>query len=100
RRRVTCALVAHSLPLVRSRACVDIVFFVPSRRRHTISLCDWSSDVCSSDLVHEGQHFFSMDYVPGQNLAQIVRDGPLPADRAARYVQKIAEAIHYAHQSE
>src|SRR5437588_10631787 len=22
-----------------------------SRRRHTISLCDWSSDVCSSDLV-------------------------------------------------
>jgi WD40 repeat protein/tetratricopeptide (TPR) repeat protein/tRNA A-37 threonylcarbamoyl transferase component Bud32 len=49
--------------------------------------------------LHEGQHFFSMDYVPGQNLAQIVRDGPLPADRAARYVQKIAEAIHYAHQS-
>src|SRR5215204_7245271 len=26
-------------------------FFFSSRRRHTISLCDWSSDVCSSDLV-------------------------------------------------
>src|SRR6201995_5481509 len=26
------------------------VFFFASRRRHTISLCDWSSDVCSSDL--------------------------------------------------
>src|SRR5476649_1920687 len=25
-------------------------FFVSSRRRHTRSLCDWSSDVCSSDL--------------------------------------------------
>src|SRR5260221_7240152 len=25
-------------------------FFFSSRRRHTISLCDWSSDVCSSDL--------------------------------------------------
>src|SRR5438034_4698575 len=25
-------------------------FFFPSRRRHTRSLCDWSSDVCSSDL--------------------------------------------------
>src|SRR5947207_3951167 len=24
--------------------------FFSSRRRHTISLCDWSSDVCSSDL--------------------------------------------------
>src|SRR5438034_7499993 len=25
-------------------------FFFPRRRRHTRSLCDWSSDVCSSDL--------------------------------------------------
>src|SRR5258705_5813419 len=25
-------------------------FFFPSRRRHTICLSDWSSDVCSSDL--------------------------------------------------
>src|SRR5207237_4416303 len=24
-----------------------------SRRRHTIFKCDWSSDVCSSDLRHE-----------------------------------------------
>src|SRR5262252_161473 len=27
-----------------------IFFFFSSRRRHTRSLCDWSSDVCSSDL--------------------------------------------------
>src|SRR5882724_13216277 len=26
-------------------------FFVSSRRRHTMCLSDWSSDVCSSDLV-------------------------------------------------
>src|SRR5258705_10282822 len=26
-------------------------FFFPSRRRHTICLSDWSSDVCSSDLT-------------------------------------------------
>src|SRR5436190_16672828 len=30
-------------------------FFFSSRRRHTRSLCDWSSDVCSSDLG-DGQH--------------------------------------------
>src|SRR5260221_148150 len=33
---------------------IDIIlsfFFFSSRRRHTRSLCDWSSDVCSSDLV-------------------------------------------------
>src|SRR2546430_9693670 len=28
-------------------------FFVSSRRRHTRFDCDWSSDVCSSDLVLE-----------------------------------------------
>src|SRR5260221_10891008 len=28
-------------------------FFFSSRRRHTRSLCDWSSDVCSSDLQIE-----------------------------------------------
>src|SRR5262245_64964134 len=27
-------------------------FFFSSRRRHTSCLSDWSSDVCSSDLVH------------------------------------------------
>src|SRR5690349_15112692 len=30
-------------------------FFFSSRRRHTISLRDWSSDVCSSDLA-PGNH--------------------------------------------
>src|SRR5437588_6266544 len=29
--------------------------FFSSRRRHTMSLCDWSSDVCSSDLFHSQQ---------------------------------------------
>src|SRR5260221_10122891 len=39
----------------QERATVDnvwslVLFFFSSRRRHTRSLCDWSSDVCSSDL--------------------------------------------------
>src|SRR5260221_9697881 len=29
----------------------SLFFFFSSRRRHTRSLCDWSSDVCSSDLA-------------------------------------------------
>jgi eukaryotic-like serine/threonine-protein kinase len=45
----------------------------------------------------DGHHYFSMDYVAGRTLADIVRDGPLPAQRAAKYVRRIAEAIHYAH---
>src|SRR5438132_239413 len=31
-------------------------FFFSSRRRHTRSLCDWSSDVCSSDLPGAARH--------------------------------------------
>src|SRR5437660_8503986 len=31
-------------------------FFFSSRRRHTMWPRDWSSDVCSSDLVRAGDH--------------------------------------------
>src|SRR5256886_7454774 len=34
---------------------VDYIFFFSSRRRHTRFDCDWSSDVCSSDLTHAGR---------------------------------------------
>src|SRR2546427_9210414 len=34
-----------------TRCCPLIFFFFSSRRRHTRFDCDWSSDVCSSDLV-------------------------------------------------
>jgi len=47
---------------------------------------------------HEGQHYFSMDLVPGHTLAELVRDQPLPAKRAAAYVKTITEAVHYAHE--
>src|SRR2546427_8999519 len=30
-------------------------FFFSSRRRHTRFDCDWSSDVCSSDLLRDGR---------------------------------------------
>jgi eukaryotic-like serine/threonine-protein kinase len=47
---------------------------------------------------HDGHHFFSMDFVQGRSLAEIVREGSLPAQRAARYVRIVATAIHYAHE--
>src|SRR5947207_9751115 len=46
-----------SLPLYEFFILVDLVcffFFFSSRRRHTRSLYDWSSDVCSSDLCGIG----------------------------------------------
>ncbi len=47
---------------------------------------------------YDGQHYFSMDYVAGRTLAEIVRDGPLPVTRAATCLKTIAGAVHYAHQ--
>jgi WD40 repeat protein/predicted Ser/Thr protein kinase len=46
----------------------------------------------------EGQHFFTMEYVAGRSLAELVRDQPLTPREAARYVQTVAEAIHFAHE--
>ena len=45
----------------------------------------------------EGQHFYSMDLVEGQNLAQKIEPGPLPPDKAAQYIREVARAMHYAH---
>ena len=45
-----------------------------------------------------GQPYFSMDFVAGRSLAELVREQPLSARRAAGYAKSIAEAIAYAHQ--
>src|SRR5699024_11738136 len=42
---------------VRGAACfISPFFFFSSRRRHTRSKRDWSSDVCSSDLLFDSGH--------------------------------------------
>src|SRR3989475_12213737 len=38
-----------------SELCFSAFFFFSSRRRHTRFDCDWSSDVCSSDLDSSAQ---------------------------------------------
>ncbi|MEO1972522.1 MAG: protein kinase [Pirellulaceae bacterium] len=47
---------------------------------------------------HNGEHYFSMDYVDGPNLSEVVLQKPLTAQKAAVYLKTIAEAIHYAHE--
>jgi WD40 repeat protein/predicted Ser/Thr protein kinase len=46
----------------------------------------------------DGHHFLSMEYIEGQNFAELVREKPLPARRAAGYLKTIAEAVQHAHQ--
>ena len=51
--------------------------------------------------LHEGQHFFVMDYVEGRSLARVISDFGFPISdfkRCAQWMKTIAEAIHYAHE--
>src|SRR5262245_50487335 len=52
--------------------------------------------VAIHEVGQDGEHhFFSMEYIEGKNLAEVVREKPLPARSAAAYVQTIAKAVHY-----
>src|SRR5436190_11367415 len=46
----------------------------------------------------DGHHYFSMDYVEGQNLQALVGKGALTPKRAAGYVRTLAQAIDFAHE--
>jgi hypothetical protein len=46
---------------------------------------------------HNGHHFFSMGFMEGKSIAELVRSGPLPPRQAAEITRKIADAIDYAH---
>src|SRR2546430_12411250 len=68
--------------------CCLVFFFFSSRRRHTRFDCDWSSDVCSSDLMELDIQCFLMD---GYTRAGMVTDhGPIVA------VNANASDPHYA----
>src|SRR5689334_24842026 len=58
-------------------------FFFSSRRRHTRWNCDWSSDVCSSDLVEDVPDHSGL---VGDAAFDAVRSGPLEDDLVLRRV--------------
>src|SRR5690242_21273576 len=63
---------------------ISLFFFFSSRRRHTRLTCDWSSDVCSSDLPLAARHLQPDQHAPvGRAVVAVVeqRDVPARADR-------------------
>src|SRR5260370_5244218 len=74
----------HFIPLCYDRSLV--FFFFSSRRRHTIFKCDWSSDVCSSDLAWP-------DRINGEMLDTIDEELEMEIDddRLAKLLTEIAE---------
>src|SRR6195952_3971234 len=57
---------------LKSQVTEGKCFFFSSRRRHTRCLSDWSSDVCSSDLI-----LISNTYYPAlaQDNVEVITDG-------------------------
>lgn len=44
-----------------------------------------------------GFHYLVMEYVPGVDLAELLREGPLEPGDAARIISQVASAVHAAH---
>src|SRR5699024_11294421 len=77
----------------RCRSISVLLFFFSSRRRHTRSKRDWSSDVCSSDLPFITEEIYqALPHAAGEDAAFIMRsDWPVyneqmafPAEEAAK----------------
>src|SRR2546430_10774795 len=52
---------ANTLVLIEQEYSSAYFFFFSSRRRHTRFDCDWSSDVCSSDLFTKKRNFLAQN---------------------------------------
>src|SRR6266480_5659186 len=71
-------------------------FFFSSRRRHTRLTCDWSSDVCSSDLVTDHGHAERQDVLHRATVEArvhhalaVVREGDAPRLRELRQLREL-----------
>src|SRR6476661_2198809 len=65
-------------------------FFFSSRRRHTTFKCDWSSDVCSSDL-----DALRFALVHGTTPGQDQKFGQAKVENARNFANKLWNATRY-----
>jgi len=47
--------------------------------------------------VHQGHHYYTMDYIRGESLSNRLRNGSMTPRKAAELLRTLAEATHYAH---
>src|SRR5580698_10636184 len=76
----------HSVVVMR----MMISFFFSSRRRHTSLTCDWSSDVCSSDLAGFNSVGIASAGGAGLALAEWIIEGQPASDLTAVDIRRFA----------
>jgi outer membrane protein assembly factor BamB len=76
-------------PAEVARFCHEARTAARLRHPHIVTIHDVGEE--------EGQHFFTMDFIDGRSLADLVREQPLPPERAIRYTRLVAEAVQHAH---
>src|SRR5688572_32110117 len=86
-------------------AVVLLFFFFSSRRRHTRFDCDWSSDVCSSDLADEATNGVQIRVLIADDQALFARmlEALLADDEEVEvvgYAKNGAEAVELARSEE
>ncbi|HRY51361.1 MAG TPA: protein kinase [Candidatus Paceibacterota bacterium] len=81
------------------------IFALPESKRRFRAEAEAAASLQHPNIVaihdigeFEGQPFFSMDYIEGQDLSRLVGSNPLPAPKAVSYLKAVAQAVHYAHQ--
>jgi eukaryotic-like serine/threonine-protein kinase len=48
--------------------------------------------------LDDGAYFLVLDYIEGRNLADLIREGPMPAPRVVRIADQVADALAAAHE--
>ena len=68
------------------------------REARTAAALNHRNAVSIYDVVdHDGTPWLVMEYVPSHTLAELMRNGPLPAGRVARIGAQVAAALSSAH---
>jgi WD40 repeat protein len=83
-------LAEHATPAQRARFRAEAEAVACLQHPHIVHIYDVGEQ--------DGRPYFSMEYVEGHSLAQLLHGTPQPARQAASLVQTLARAIHTAHE--
>ena len=70
------------------------------KEARNIANLDRHSGIVSIHTVFEENDtaYYVMDYIEGESLTSLVkREGPLPVERAVKYIREVGEALEYVH---